>query len=191
MEQLAGRLKWERTAEGIRVAIPSRRGAMTGLYGPVVGVWLVAAAIRYWHLLEAPHTEGSEFTLQLIALGVYALGFCFAVCWLAWTFTNETLVILDKSELKIQRRAIGIDIVTSAFPNQDAAGFRFIAPTPSWASFGEIDPKTSSIQFQAGKTTRTFAAGITEEEAFALFDRMLRVYKFPGYLVSTATRPAF
>src|SRR5271167_4876239 len=109
-EELEGRLKWQKTDLGIEVAIPARRGALTILYGPLVALWLIAAAVRYWNLLTSTHTDDLEFTLQMIAIGIYVLGFFFAVCWLIWTFTNETILSLDRSAMKIHRRVIGIDL---------------------------------------------------------------------------------
>jgi len=187
-EELEGRLKWQKTPEGVLVAIPARRCAMTTLYGPLVGIWLLAAAIRYWHLLETPHPDDTEFTLQLIAIGVYAVGFCFAVCWLMWAFTNETVVVLVPAEMKIQRRVMGIDLATRSFPTRDVRNLRFVPPTRSWASLGHTDPKTSCIKFQTGNKTHSFAEGITENETLAMFARMQRVYKFPNYLEFVQTR---
>ncbi len=187
-EELEGRLKWQKTDQGILVAIPARRGALTILYGPLVGIWLIAAAVRYWNLLTTSHADDPEFTLQMIAIGIYVVGFFFAVCWLLWTFTNETILAVDRSEMKIHRRLIGIDLSIRSFPITDVRNLRFVGPTRSWASHGHTDPKTSKIQFQTGNRTHTFAWGITEEEAYAVFARMHTVYKFPNYLELTHSR---
>jgi hypothetical protein len=182
LEELEGRLKWERTISGVLVSIPARRGALTVLYGPVVGIWLVAAAFRYWHVLEGTHAEDTEFTLQVIAIMVYALGFVFAIFWLLWTFTNETVVLLDQAELQIQRRVMGIELSRRSFQTSDARNLRFIPPTESWASQGHTDMKTSRIEFQTFNKKHVFAEGITEREAHALFALMNGIYKFPNYL---------
>lgn len=190
LQQLAGRLMWERTPNGIRVAIPTRRGAVTILYGPLVGMWLVAVSVHYWNVLETPHGEGNEFMLQLMAVAVYALGFCFAICWLIWTFTNETILTLDEAEMKLQRRAMGIELFTESYPTVSVRNVIFIPPTRSWASQDDTDPKTSKIQFQAGSLTRTFASGVTEAEAKALIAGMQGIYKFPNFLESHGVNPA-
>jgi hypothetical protein len=186
--ELEGRLGWKQMPQGILVTIPARRGAMTVLYGPVVAIWLVAASIHYWHLLAMPRTEDAEFALQMIAIGVYVLGFLFSICWVLWTFTNETALILDPTEIKIQRRVMGIELSTRNFRNVDVRNLRFIPPTESWASQGHTDPKTSRIQFQTGYETHAFGAGITEREAVALITRMQEIYNFPNYLESHETR---
>jgi hypothetical protein len=188
LEILEGRLKFKRTHEGIFVAIPPQHGTLTVLYGPLVGTFLLVAAIYYWRVLMAPHPEDTEYTLQLIAIGVYALGFCLAVCWLIWTFTNETVLILNPAEMKIHRRVLGIDWATRSFPTRQIHNFRFVPPTRSWASQDSADPKTSGIQFQVGNSAHTFAEGVSELETDALLALMHSIYRFPGYLGLTHQR---
>ncbi len=182
LEVLEGRLKYKRTPEGIFVSIPPRNGTFTILYGPLVGTFLLVAAIYYWRVLMAPHPEDTEYTLQLVAIGIYALGFVFAVCWLIWTFTNETVVILNAAEMKIQRRVLGIELDTRSFPTRQLRNFRFVPPTQTWASQGADDPKTSRIQFQIGNNAHILVEGVSELETDALLALMQSVYRFPGYL---------
>jgi hypothetical protein len=125
-----------------------------------------------------------------MAVAVYALGFCFAICWLIWTFTNETILTLDAAELKLQRRAMGIELFTESYPTMSVRNVNYVPPTRSWASQDDTDPKTSKIQFQAGFLTRTFASGVTEAEAKALIAGMQGIYKFPNYLESHGAHPA-
>jgi len=188
LEVLEGRLRWKRTPEGIFVAIPPRNGTLTILYGPLVGTSLLVAAIYYWRVLMAPHPEDTEYTLQIVAIGIYTLGFCFAVCWLIWTFTNETVLTLNPGEMKIHRRVLGIDLATRGFPTRQIRNFRFVPPTRSWASQGADDPKTSKIQFQFGNSAQTFGEGVSELETDSLFALMHSVYRFPGYLGLTHRR---
>ena len=180
LEKLAGRLKWERTPLGMLVAIPVRRSMTAALYGPLVAIWLIYAWVHFWHLLAAPHSGGSAFTLQMIALGIYAVGLCYFVCWLLWIFTGETVLTLVPSELKIQRRVIGIKFASLSFPTHHVRNLRYNPPTRFWALGGYIDPKTSNMQFRADDATHRFARGITEAEASALTLHMLKIYKFPS-----------
>jgi hypothetical protein len=182
LDMLEGRLRWKRTPDGIIVSIPPRHGTLTILYGPLVGACLLAAAIYYWHALTTPHPEDTEHTLQLVAIGIYVLGFCFAVCWLIWAFTNETVLILNRNEMKIQRRVLGVELATRSFPNRQIRNFRFVPPTKTWASRDADDPKTGRIQFQVGSNTQIFAEGVSAAESDALFAQMQTVYRFPGYL---------
>jgi len=181
LDTLTGRLKWRYTDTGIYVEIPSRHGGMTYLYGPVVGTWLIAAAIRYRHLLSAHPVENTGLILQLIAIGIYAFGFVFALCWLLWTFTNDTTLTIDPIEMKIQRRVMGHEVTTQTFRTRDVHGLRFVAPRGSFASEPEIDPKTSRIQFQTLNATHILVVGVTESESLALLTSMHRIHKFPDY----------
>jgi hypothetical protein len=181
LDKLSGRLKWRYTDTGIFVEIPSRRGGMTYLYGPVVGIWLIAAAIRYRHLLSAHPVENTGLILQLIAIGIYAFGFVFALCWLLWTFTNDTTLTIDPIDMKIQRRVLGHEVASRTFRTRDVHGLRFVAPRGSFASEPEIDLKTSRIQFQTLNATHVLAVGVTESESLALLTSMHRIHKFPDY----------
>jgi hypothetical protein len=154
---------------------------MTYLYGPVIGIWLIAAAIHYRHLLSAHQVDNTGMIVQLIAAGICAFGFVFAVCWLLWTFANDTTLTIEPIEIKIQRRIFGREVTTRTFRTRDVHGLRFVAPTCSFASQPEIDLKTSKIQFQTWKTTHVLAVGVTESEALALLTAMNRVHKFPDY----------
>jgi hypothetical protein len=125
---------------------------------------------------------------QLIAFSVYALGFCFAICWLVWTFTNETILTLDAAKLTIQRRAMGIELFTESYPTMSVSDVTFIATMRSWTIRKNIDSRTGGIQFQAGSRAHTFASGIAEVEARALISRMLAVHKFPNNVESRDVR---
>ena len=180
-QTLHGRIKWKHTASGVFITIPARRGAMTHLYGPLVAFWLIAAGYRYRNLLESPHIQDTEFTLQLIAAGIYVLGFLFSFCCLLWIFTNETGVLINAREMKVQRLVMFIEVASRTFETPDVHGLKFIPPTTTWGSMGLPDRRTSKIQFQAGNKTHTLAVGVSEHEAAALFAAMQRVYRFPDY----------
>src|SRR5579863_4265615 len=76
-ETLEGRLKWERTPGGILVSIPVRRGASTVGYVLLVLIWITIASVHYWHLFTQPRLDSPEAMYQLIAIGIYVLGFFF------------------------------------------------------------------------------------------------------------------
>jgi hypothetical protein len=179
LERLEGRLTWERTPGGILVAIPVPRGMTVPLYGPLVVIWLTFASIHYWHLLGSPHSDQSDFNLQLIAIGIYAVGICFFLCWLTWIFTGETILTLVPAEMKIQRRVVGIELAALHFPTHNVRNFKYVPPTKHWALSGYTDPKTSYIQFRAGNTKHSFARGVTEKEARTLIRQMVEIYDFP------------
>jgi hypothetical protein len=179
---LAGRLTWEQSPRGICVEIPVRRGPMVGLYGPLVIIWLSIATVRYWHVLTTPHPNDIEFTLQLVAMGIYILGFCFFVCWLVWIFTGDTLLFLDAVEMKIQRRVLGVDLSTRVLDTRQVSQLRYVGPRAIATYQGVTNPSTSRIQFRVSGALQSFARGVSEIEAQTLIERMLEVYKFPKSL---------
>jgi len=180
LEPLAGRLKWERTPLGILVAIPSRRGAMSALYGPLIGIWLIIAGIHYWSLVGGgTPSDESQSSLQGIAIVGYVVGFLVILCWLMWAFTSETILHLDANEMRLQRRIIGIDLFTRSFQNSEVEQIRYVAPSHAATSKSITDPNTSKIQFVAKGVPQVFGQGISELEARALIERMLDVYTFP------------
>ena len=177
---LTGRLMWEKSRDGFLVVIPSRRSLTTILYGPVVGIWLLGAAIHYRHWMDAPREQGSGIPLQFIAITIYALGFCFAICWLVWAFTNETILTINSVEFSIQRRALGIALSTRSYRLPEVKNLKFVHPSKWWANDKEKDPITSKIQFQSHNITHSFAEGVTEPEASALMLRMMEIHRFEG-----------
>jgi hypothetical protein len=179
-EELSSRLSWVRTSRGIQIEIPGRRNGAVALYAPLVVIWLVLATIHYSRLLGPDRATGSEFTLQLIAVGIYAVGFCFFVCWLAWALTSDTVLSLDRDELKIQRRVMGIDVTTRRFQTSDASRLRYVPPTRSWGDKNTVNPTSSKIQFQTHGKVYTIASGITEPEAASVIGWMHSVHRFPG-----------
>jgi hypothetical protein len=178
LEQLEGRLKWERTADGIFVSIPVRRGASTIGYAMLVLVWITIASVHYWHLFSQPRGDAPNMTLQLIAIGLYVFGFFVFIAWGLWAVTGETVLILDSSEMKIQQRILGIDFSTRKYRTNEAWNFRFVKPVRFWALRADTDPGTSKIQFNSPKGAQSFGKGIAESEAKALIERMVEVYRF-------------
>lgn len=184
LDMLHGRLKWKHTDRGVFIAIPVRRGALTHLYGPLVGIWLIFAAMHYRHLMTAPHLEDTQFTLQIVAGVIYVLGFFFAAGWLTWIFAKETVVLINAREMKIQLRVMGIELASRRFKTSKIRGLKFIPPIPSWGSQGHPDPRTSKIHFRIGDETHVLALGVSESEALALFATMQSVYRFPDFAYS-------
>jgi len=182
LEELEGRLSWEQKPDGMVVHIPSRRGSMFMLFGPVVGVWLLFAAARY-SFAVGPNATPEEAESALIWLIISGFGVCFCIllAWAAWAFTSESMLTLDESTIKIQSRVLGIEIVTNSFPVAEARSFRFIPPGGYSRSNNMADPRTSKIQFKVGSRVQTFARGITVSEASALMERMQQIYKFPDF----------
>jgi hypothetical protein len=179
-EALEGRLTWERKGQSIRIAIPVRPGPFAGIYVPLIVIWLVLATIRYWHVLSEPRQETTEFILQIVAIGIYVVGFFLFLGWIAWTWTGETMVFLNPAEIKIERRVLGIDLAARTFPTNQVSRLKFIPPSRVATQQSTLNPNSTRIQYQADSRTLSFGKGVTEAEARALIDKMLEVYRFPG-----------
>jgi len=179
-ETLEGRLKWERSPDGIQVSIPVRRGASTVGYIFLVLIWLTIASIHYWHLFTQPRDDSPEAIYQFIAILLYLFGFFFFLGWVAWTATGETILVLDSGGMTLQKRVLGIEVSSRSFRNNEVHSFNYIRPRPFWALRSDTDPSSSRIRFMAGGKYHYFARGVSESEAFALVERMVQVYRFPG-----------
>jgi hypothetical protein len=177
---LEGRLAWEQTPEGISVEVPARRGALASLYIPMLAIWVVFTWLHHWYEAGKDPSEDLLSMSQAIIVAGIAVGFFFLIGWLAWNFTSQTFLTMSQRELKIQHRVMGIDLVTRSFPTGEIFNLKFIPPASSLSAKSEIDPKTSRLQFQVGKQISSFAAGVTQPEAFALIKKMLEIYPFPA-----------
>ena len=182
LEELEGRLSWEQTPSGMVVHIPSRRGSMFMLFGPVIGVWLMFAAARF-SVQVGPNTtpEDARSALAWLIVSGFGVSFCILLAWAAWAFTSESMLSMDQTNIKIQNRVLGIEIMTKTFPLVDAHAFRFIPPGGYASGSKVVDPRTSKIQFKVGPKQYTFARGVTELEAFVLMERMHDFYKVPDF----------
>jgi hypothetical protein len=182
LEELEGRLSWEQKPGGMVVHIPSRRGSLFMLFGPVIGVCLMFAAARY-SFAVGPNTtpEDAESALIWLIISGFGVSFCILLAWAAWAFTSESMLTLDETTIKIQNRVLGIEIMTNSFPTAEAHAFRFIPPGGYSRSKNIADPRTSKIQFKVGSKAQTFAKGVTELEASVLMEHMQEIYKFPDF----------
>lgn len=182
LEELEGRLSWEQKPGGMVVHIPSRRGSMFMLFGPVIGVWLLFAAARY-SVAVGPGTtpEDAESALLWLIIAGFGVSLCILLAWAAWAFTSESMLTLDETTIKIQSRVLGIEVVTHSFPIADANVFRFIPPGGYSRSKSIADPRTSKVQFKVGPKVYTFARGVTAAEATVLMRRMHDIYSFTDF----------
>ena len=178
-ETLEGRITFEKADDGIRIAIPVRRGPFAAIYGPLIALWLILATIRYWNLLAGPHPEDTNFDLQQLAIGIYVVGFLYFVCWIAWTVTGKTIVTLNPPEVKIDTCVFGLAVISRTFHTSEINRIRFVPHKRLMTQRSVLDPNSSRIRFEANNRSENFAKGVTEDEARALIDKMLQVYEFP------------
>jgi hypothetical protein len=175
LEKLAGRLKWEQSGSGIRVEIPVRLDWWVLFLAILVILWIAGEVFYQVSALAATGLP----SLVWIGIACGSAGSCIVACWILWGLTGKTVLTLNASQMKLQRRVAGVEWDRRVFTPDDVHNLRYIPPAYIWAFRTDTDRNTSKIQFQAkGKTVR-FARGITEREAGALIGRMLEVYNFP------------
>ena len=179
---LVGRLEGEKTARGINVRIPARRGSAFALFGPVIGAWLLFASIHYFTMgVPATPEDGQNQLLWLLIEG-FGVTFIILLFWAAWAFTSDTIVTLDETQFKIQRRVLGIELVTHSFSTTEVHNFKYMDPTAFRTSKGLTDIRTSRIAFSSRSKTHFFAEGVTQAEAQVLIEQILEVFKFSEVL---------
>jgi hypothetical protein len=169
LETLAGRLKWERMGDGIRVVIPAR----TDWLSAMSGIWL-------W-MLPSYAVWGIEYFIHLsrpvsVALNEISFGscVCLVILWFTWVFTLKQVLTLNPVEMTTQARFLGIGLKKRTVATSRLRNLRFV---PS--EYGLTIDGMNRIKIDRDFKTRNFPSGITKQEADTLIEKMMEVYKFP------------
>lgn len=173
LETLAGRLKWERTTDGIRVEIPSHFNGWIFLQGIGLLIFPHFTYEVFWK--HTGSTEPRSFVPEWIGLGLLCL-------WVAFLRTHKTVLKLSPEEMTVQVRGLGIGLNTGKAATSRLSGLRFV---PGEYGIGIED--MNRIQLRKDRKARDFGHGITEEEADALIAKFLEIYPFPK---SVTTQPS-
>src|ERR1035441_8720219 len=129
LETLAGRLKWERTGDGIRVVIPVRIPWPSALSG----IWL----------FMLPHFTVELFGKSGVITGPASLapkwiGLCLLVSWFTMIFTIKQVLILNPAEMGFQTFTFGIGVKKSTYATSRLKCLRFIpSEYGDWISMNE------------------------------------------------------
>jgi hypothetical protein len=167
LEKLAGRLKWERTGDGIRVLIPAWAPWLVTFNG----VWLYMVPLTTVQAFDKLRgITGSESSAPAW------IGLLLCVTWFTMIFTARQVLTLNPAEMTIQVRLFGIGVRERTRATSRLRNLRFV---PS--GFGDFASMNamSRIEIDRDFKTRKFAFGITEGEAETLIEKMMEVYKFP------------
>jgi hypothetical protein len=170
-ENLAGRLTWEPTGEGIRVDIPARRSWTIVIHFVWLIVWLGAGWLALTRIHEGHHAATN---IPLIWLLGWAVGVVFMTARILWSLTGRSTLELNSYQLRISRQMMGLQLGMRSYANADVRNLRFI---PNMIRGRSNLP--SHISFEENGRTRSFAWAVAETEALALFDKMEQTYKFP------------
>jgi len=184
-QPLAGRLKWERTADGIRVEIPpsfhGRKDWQNATYFGLllcVFIWGILARI-----LGTSHAYRPSYFLALVLFPFYIyMGFAAIRSRL-----ERVTLTLNPARLSVRTTVFGIAGSTH-LPSAR------MLHNPRLGRSGQIAGYTKQIadQLQIDRDYRTIvlANGVTKEEATALIAKMMEVYPFPKYLPTGAEASA-
>jgi hypothetical protein len=182
LETLAGRLKWERMGDGIRVELPVQFAWPNLLRN--VGRWLSIWVLIFSPIMLVDHFHGrpAQWGLVLLFAPLYAA-------------TGIWEIMARKTELTLNPREMSIN---QAFFQKDWSKRTYATlrlhhllycksrPEPTAERRAIENSVLCDVEFQ----TIGLFDGITEEEADALIAKMIEVYPFPKDLPAVYTAEA-
>jgi hypothetical protein len=172
MDKLADRLRWEPTANGIQVLIPARLDWKILFFAVWIVMWTVGGIATIRQFLNEIADNKSDSFLALWLIG-WAAGECFVTATIIWAVGGKTLLRLDPATMTIEHQLFGIRFLVRSFATAEVRNLRLTQAVRKGRSY-----TASHISFESGDKTRSFASGISDAEAFALIDKMLKVYPF-------------
>jgi hypothetical protein len=179
LEPLTGRLKWESLGDGIRVIIPSRFSWWLFLPSGLGLLTLPHFTYEvYWKVAHTHATGPRSFIPEWLGLSIL-------VIWIALFRTHKIVLTLTPTEMRVEKRALGLGLRTSTSATSRLSELQFI---PS--QYGVTVDDQSRIQLRKDNKTRSFAMGIREDEADALIDKMMEIYSFPKFLPTASVTEA-
>jgi hypothetical protein len=168
LEPLAGRLKWEHTAEGIRIVVPSRFDI--GPLGdtiliaciPVLVIDVVAKMDKDWK-----GWGWAQLTLALLAV---------AVLRIITLFADQTVLTVNPAWLTARRGPFGLNWKKSSFATRRLHNLRSVPSTSDWTGIKLQGRET--VQFDEDDETCDLVKQLTAREASALIEKMLEIHPF-------------
>ncbi|MGA3010357.1 MAG: hypothetical protein ABSD72_08860 [Terracidiphilus sp.] len=171
---LAGRLNWERTEQGILIEIPSPLDWKELFLAGCLVFWIVGGVYMGQKWLDGT----DQSTSNLYGLAGWVVCGCIFVGCLIWGLGGTTRVALTAAEMTIQRRVFGVEVLTRTFQTSRMENLRYIAPY--WVNNADGAGYTrSKVCITANGWSRTLASGVSEDEAKVLMDRIMEVCYFP------------
>ena len=173
MEILADRLLWDRTANGIRVIVPAPRDWKILFFAVWLAGWTIGGRFAARQVVRSYAVGKIDWFTSLWLIG-WAFGECFVASAILWAVGGQTLLRLDPATLQIEWSLFGVRLNTRTLSTADVRNLRYCPAVSKGRS-----SVASRISFESADRTISFAAGISDAEAFALLDKMLEVYTFP------------
>jgi hypothetical protein len=175
LQKLAGRLKWERVNDGIRVVIPGRLSPKAAFYAVANRFALLAAAYLMgfgaaWllHLLEKRPMDW--WLAPALCVGLLA-------AFLTSPLERITLSLYP-NVMTVMRGPTWVRGRYRNFLTEHLHNLRYVEPGPDADIRNEY--RHAEVQFDQKGQTQSFAAGISTAEARALIALMTSIYAFPA-----------
>lgn len=186
LETLAGRLKWESTADGIRVVIPARLNwesfRRSLVQACVLGSIFVAidyCCARWPHTTTTAPSGYWWHDLLCVGIGVVIGG-------MIPRLFGRTLVTVSPSNLTIQWKSRIWRSKKEVYSTGDVHSLRFVEKPGKHTIQNELGQ--SEIQFREDYRPLYFGTGVTSDEAQALIALMMKVYPFRGVTATESAR---
>ncbi len=165
---LAGRLRWERTGEGIRVIIPSRFDI-----GPLGDTILIAAIpVLVVDVVARMDKDWRGWGWEQLTLALLAV----AVLRLITLFADQTVLTLNPAWMTFRRGPFGLNWKKSSFATRRLHNLRSVPSTSDWTGIKLQGRET--VQFDEGDDTCDLVKQLSRGEAAALIEKMLEVHPF-------------
>jgi hypothetical protein len=169
LETLAGRLKWERTDNGIRVLLP-RRFPWEALPGVVLAIF---TPVFVDDIIRKSPISGTGLSLGEILWS----GLCIAAAILAIHLSARTLLILTPNQLSWAVHILGRHVIKRTCRNDQLHGLRQNLLVSEWTGKDKVNQNV--VEINRDGFYRTLASRLTDLEADALIAKIMEVYPFP------------
>jgi hypothetical protein len=169
LETLAGRLKWERTPEGIRVQLPFRFRWES--LPPIIAAFFISLWID--DIIQKSPIKGTGPSLGTI-LGT---GLCIAAMLPTLQLAKKVFIILTPTEVSKAISFFGKQFRKCSRQNNRLYDLRSNLLVSEWSG-KDIDNR-NSVEINQGSRDVTLASWLTDIEAEALITKMREIYPFP------------
>jgi hypothetical protein len=169
LEILSGRLKWERTEDGIRVEMPE-----PALFAEFLGIAIASGLPLFvYGLFGGFHRPAQSWGLAIVC----ALALLLALPNVVELVKRKKLVILTSASLTVTTShpcAEGRTQLTYTVWN--------LRSNPRISLMGNEHPEQNQVEIDSTSGTWTIGSRLTEAEAAALISKMMEVYVFPEWM---------
>jgi hypothetical protein len=169
LETLAGRLKWERTGDGIHVEMPE-----PALFAEFLGI-AIALGLPFvvYGLFGSFEDPARSWGLKMVGMVVVFM----AILLGQELVGRKRLVILTSDALTVTTShpcEVGRTQLTYTVWN--------LRSNPRVSLTGKEYPEQIQVEIDSTSGTWTIASRLTETEAAVLISKMMEVYKFPEWM---------